>query len=136
VTIDGSDATDQVFDFGVGNSRTVAAEVVISAGGGSIAGRVTTERRTAVAGSRVVVFPDDRDKWFERSRFVKVVRASQDGSFRMGSLPPGDYYVAATIIPAGSDEPSTQEDFERFLSRAARVTLDEGEERRVNVTLP
>jgi protocatechuate 3,4-dioxygenase beta subunit len=135
VTINGSDVTDEVIDFGVGTSSTVVAELTISAEGGSIAGRVTTERRTALAGSRVVVFPEDREKWFERSRFVKVVRASQDGSFRAASLPPGDYFVAATTVAAGSEEPTTPTDFERLLSRATRVTLDEGDAQRVNVPL-
>ncbi|HET9385227.1 MAG TPA: carboxypeptidase regulatory-like domain-containing protein [Gemmatimonadales bacterium] len=135
LTINGSDVTDEVIDFGVGASSTVTAELTISAAGGAIAGRVTAERG-AVAGSRVIVFPEDRGKWFERSRFVKVVRASQDGSFRASSLPPGDYYVAATTVAAGSDEPATEAEFERLLSRATRVTLDEGEDRRVDVPLP
>ncbi|HET9358211.1 MAG TPA: carboxypeptidase-like regulatory domain-containing protein [Vicinamibacterales bacterium] len=135
MTINGSDMTDEVIDFGVGASSAVVAELIISAEGGSIAGRVTAERGRAVAGSRVIVFPEDRGKWFERSRFVKVVRASQNGSFRAASLPPGDYYVAATTVAAGSDEP-TEADFERLMSRATRVTLDEGEARRVDVPLP
>jgi hypothetical protein len=134
LTIAGSDMTDEVIDFGVGASRTVTAELTISAAGSAIAGRVTTERR-AVAGSRVIVFPEDRSKWFERSRFVKVVRASQDGSFRAASLPPGDYYVAATTAAAGSDEPPAEADFERLLSRATRVKLDEGETRRADIPL-
>jgi protocatechuate 3,4-dioxygenase beta subunit len=135
VTINGSEVTDQVIDFGVGTPTTVAAEVVISAEGGSIAGRVTTDRSAAVGRSRVIVFPEDREKWFERSRFVKVVQASQNGSFRAASLPPGDYHVAAITNLAGSDE-LTETDFEGLLSRATRVTLDEGEDRRVDIPLP
>jgi uncharacterized protein (DUF2141 family) len=108
---------------------------VISAEGGSIAGRVTTDRSAAVGRSRVIVFPEDREKWFERSRFVKVVQASQNGSFRAASLPPGDYHVAAITNLAGSDE-LTETDFEGLLSRATRVTLDEGEDRRVDIPLP
>jgi protocatechuate 3,4-dioxygenase beta subunit len=134
--VNGSDVTDEVIDFGVGASSTVVAELTISAEGGSIAGRVTAERQRAVAGSRVIVFPEDRGKWFERSRFVKVVRASQDGSFRAASLPPGDYYVAATTVVAGSDDSPTDADFERLLSRATRASLNEGEDRRVDVPLP
>jgi hypothetical protein len=81
LTIGGIDATDQAVDFGVGASSTISAEVVISAKGGSLVGRIPTERRTARAGAAVVVFPEDREKWFERSRFITVVRASQDGFF-------------------------------------------------------
>ena len=130
LTIDGSDVTDRVVDFGIGAGATLSAEAVISSKGGSIAGRITSEGRTA-AGSSVVVFPQDREKWFERSRFIKVVRASQQGSFRAGSLPPGDYYVAVTSKPP---ETATREMLESLLSRAVAVTLDEGEERKVELS--
>ena len=82
-----------------------------------------------------IVFPQDREKWFERSRFIKVVRASQDGSFRASSLPPGDYYVAATVIAGESVEATTPEVLERLVPRAVRAMLDEGAERRVEIQL-
>ena len=134
LTINGSEMTDQVIDLGVGGG-ILSGEVVISPKGGSIAGRITTERRAVRDGAAIVVFPEDREKWFERSRFVKVVRASQDGSFRASSLPPGDYYVAATIVTGESVEATTPEVLERLEPRAARVILDEGEERRVEIQL-
>ena len=80
LTINGSEMTDQVIDLGVGS--VVSGEVVVSPKGGTIAGRISGERPAARASSAVIVFPQDREKWFERSRFIKVVRASQDGSFR------------------------------------------------------
>jgi hypothetical protein len=132
VTIDGIDVTERAIDFGVGAGGAVTAEVMLSANGGSIAGRVTG--RSAAAGPFVVVFPEDREKWFERSRFVKIVRASRDGSFRAASLPPGDYYVTAI---ATADEPTpVPEVLERLLPHASQVTLDEGAEQRVDVSLP
>jgi protocatechuate 3,4-dioxygenase beta subunit len=130
MTIGGVDVTDQIVDFGVGAGGTMSANVVISASGGAIAGRVVRKQRTAAL--LVVVFPEDREKWFERSRFVKVVRTSQDGAFRASSLPPGDYYVAATAIVAES-EATTPGALEQLRSRAVRVTVDEGEERGVNL---
>ena len=134
ITINGSDVTDQEIDFGVGGASTVSAEVVISATGGSIVGRITGQKPTP-AGASIVVFPQDREKWFERSRFVKVVRASQDGSFRATSLPPGDYYVALTANLDGSSA-TTPDALEPLLSRASKVTLNEGEEQRVAVAQP
>ena len=130
LTIIGSEMTDQVIDLGAGGG-IVSAEVVVSPKGGTIAGRISAEGPVARASASVIVFPQDREKWFERSRFIKVVRASQDGSFRASSLPPGDYYVAATVIAGESDEATTPDALDRLLSRAARVALDEGEERRV-----
>jgi protocatechuate 3,4-dioxygenase beta subunit len=133
LTINGSEMTDQVIDLGVGGG-ILSGEVVVSPKGGTIAGRITTERR-ARDGAAIVVFPQDREKWFERSRFIKVVRASQDGSFRAPSLPPGDYYVAATVVAGTSVEATTPELLERLVPRAVRAMLDEGAERRVDIQL-
>jgi protocatechuate 3,4-dioxygenase beta subunit len=135
LTINGSEMTDQVIDLGTGGG-IASAEVVVSPKGGTIAGRITSARKTGAMGSSVIVFPQDREKWFERSRFIKVVRASQDGSFRAPSLPPGDYYVAATVIAGESVEATTSDALDRLLARAARVTLDEGQEQRVDISAP
>jgi hypothetical protein len=132
--INGSDMTDRVIDLGVG-SGPASAEVVVSAKGGSIAGRISTGRNAAPASS-VIVFPHDRAKWFERSRFVKVVRPSQDGSFRARSLPPGDYYVAATSNAPESAEAAAPEMLEKLLLRAVRVTLDEAQEKTLAGVVP
>ena len=43
----------------------------------------------------MLVFSTDRDKWYLRSQSLRMARASQDGGFRVGSLPPGSYYVLA-----------------------------------------
>jgi protocatechuate 3,4-dioxygenase beta subunit len=131
LTINGNDATDQAIDFGVGAASTVVAEVVISARGGTIAGRVTG-RTNAVAASSVVVFPQNRENWVEGSRFIKLVRTSRDGSFRAMSLPPGNYYVAAT----NPDASTSRDALARILPRAAKVTLNDGTERIVEIPLP
>jgi len=131
ITIDGSDVTDQAIDFGVGGASTVSAEIVISSTGASIVGRITGQKATP-AGASVVVFPQDREKWFERSRFVKIVRPTRDGSFRAASLPPGDYYVALTAIVDESSA-TAPDVLEQLLARAAKVTLDEGEEQHVEL---
>jgi hypothetical protein len=130
LTIAGADMTDRVIDFGVGASRTVSAEIVISTTGGTIVGRVTSGQRAARAGS-VIVFPLDREKWFERSRFIKVVRASQDSSFRVSSLPPGDYHVA---LISNALETVTPDMLEALLSRAVSVTVNEGKARKVDLS--
>jgi protocatechuate 3,4-dioxygenase beta subunit len=134
LTINGAEMTDQVIDLGVGGG-IVSGEAVVSPKGGTIAGRITAAERPVARTSSVIVFPQDREKWFERSRFIKVVRASQDGSFRASSLPPGEYYVAVTTT-VDQAETARPDVLERLTPRAARVMLDEGDERRVDVTLP
>ena len=58
-------------------------------------GRVTDDRAAPVADYGVHVFSTFRDRWFTGSRWVKTARPTQDGSFRVDGLPPGDYWVAA-----------------------------------------
>ena len=130
LTINGNDATDQAIDFGVGAASTVVAELVISARGGTIAGRVTGQTNPTPAS--VVVFPQNREHWVEGSRFIKVVLTSRDGSFRAMSLPPGNYYVAAS----NPDASTSRDALARIVPRAARVTLNDGTARIVEIPLP
>lgn len=65
VTIDGADMTDRAID--VGGGTTIEADIVISAKGGSIAGRVRTESTRPFSDALAIVFPQDREKWYERS---------------------------------------------------------------------
>ena len=132
LTINGGDASDQAIDFGVGAASTVVAELVISPRGGTIAGRVSG-RTNAVPAASVVVFPQKRENWVEGSRFIKVVHPSRDGSFRAASLPPGSYYVASASSPDASTSPDA---LARMLPRAARVTVNDGAERSVDIALP
>jgi protocatechuate 3,4-dioxygenase beta subunit len=132
LTINGADATDQAIDFGVGAASTVVAEMVISPRSSTIAGRVTA-RTKDVPASSVVVFPQNRANWVEGSRFIKVVQTSRDGSFRAVSLPPGNYYVAAAPTLNASTLPGA---LARMLPRAAKVTLNDGIERIVEIPLP
>jgi hypothetical protein len=105
---------------------------VISAKGGSIAGRVRTASTRSFSDALAIVFPQDREKWYERSRFDKAVNPSRDGAFRAASLPPGDYYVA--VAAAATLAGATAEDaLERLLPRATRVTLNEAAERTVSL---
>jgi protocatechuate 3,4-dioxygenase beta subunit len=132
MTVNGVDVTDRALDFGVGAASTASAEVVVSSRGGAIVGR-TIGSADAVAGSTIVVFPHDREKWFARSRFVKVARPSREGVFRAASLPPGEYYVVAT---SAFDPATSREALERLVTRAATVSLSEAEERSVDLAVP
>ena len=100
--------------------------------------RATDERAAPVRDYAVYIFANDRDKWFEGSRWVKLARASADGTFTASSLPPGDYWVAAidrvnTSAPRFSDlapGPADWVDVELLTmlsSRAVRMPLREGQ---------
>ena len=127
ITIGGLDITDAPYDFGASQTIT-GAEVIISNAGASISGHVTDAASAPVDNYSVVVFPTDRSKWFVTSRFLRLVRPTQDGSFEVTGLPPGEYWLAATD-PFDGNEVSGDwlktETLERLAFRATRVTLEE-----------
>jgi len=131
VTIGGVDATHRGFDFGVAQETFRDALIQVSHATGVISGRVAGESGGPAGGCAVVVFSTDRERWFATSSYLKRAQSSPDGSFRVGGLPPGDYYVAA-VDPEGlvdSVEWQEPEALRALTSAARRVTLGEGESR-------
>ena len=116
------------YDFGNASQTITGAEIVMSNAGASVAGHVTDATSAPVGNYSVVVFPTDRSKWFVTSRFLRLARSTQDGSFEVTGLPPGEYWVAATE-PIDGNELSGDwlkpETLERLSFRATRVTLVE-----------
>ena len=136
VVFKGQDLTSSPFDFGTGGSfRDI--EVLISAFGATASGRVTDDRSVSVRDYAVLVFPTLRDSWFAGSRWVKRVRSSQDGTFTVTGLPPGDYWIGAVELEGsvGSELPVPDPDLlESLSSRATRLALGEGQS--VDLALP
>src|SRR5688572_4279940 len=94
----------------------------------AISGHVTDATSAPVSHYTVVVFPTDRTKWSVTPRLLRLARPAQDGSFEVSSLPPGEYWVAATDPVDGADVSGDwlkPEALERLSFRATRVTLTE-----------
>jgi len=106
------------------------AEAAPSNAGAAISGHVTDAASTPIRNYSVVVFSTDRAKWITPSRFLRLARPTQDGSFDVTGLPPGEYMVAA-VDPIDGDEASGDwqkpEALERLSFRAVRVMLAERE---------
>jgi hypothetical protein len=138
VSIDGLDVTDTPFDFGLTAQTVRGAEIVASNAGGVITGHVTDARSAPVRDYAVVVFSTDRTKWFANSRFLKLGRPSQDGTFEVVGLPPGEYWVAAVDSIQGNQsfgEWEKPDVLEALSTRATRVTLTERERSMVMLRL-
>jgi hypothetical protein len=96
-----------------------------------LSGSVTGAQGAPDAGAAVIVFPVDRAGWAESGsapRRLKNVRTSANGSYSVGNLPAGDYFVAAVADAASGDWQGT--DFLEALSRSAtRVHFNDGEKK-------
>jgi hypothetical protein len=94
----------------------------------AISGHVTDATSAPVSNYTVVVFPTDRTKWSVTPRLLRLARPAEDGSFEVSSLPPGEYWVAATDPVDGTDVSGDWlkiETLDRLSFRATRVTLTE-----------
>jgi protocatechuate 3,4-dioxygenase beta subunit len=123
IVLDGADIADRPFEFGVGGRAYTDVDVVFSSAGASVDGRVTDERGAPMPNHAVVVFADDRGKWFQGSRWLKMGRGRGDGSFTVSALPPGEYLVAAVDRLEETADWQDPEFLQEIASGATRVTL-------------
>ena len=97
-------------------------------------GLVTDERGEPVKDYAVVIFARDRQKWESHSRSVRTARSDQDGRFKIGGLPSGEYFAYAMdfIEPGQERDP---EFLDRIQTLATRFALGEGETQMLNLKL-
>jgi hypothetical protein len=135
-TVDGTDAADTPFDFGMHGGSYRDVEVVISDAGATIEGRVVDEAE-ARAASTIVAVPVVEALRYPSSRYVKI-GFKRDGRFEVAGLPPGEYIVAAASLDDGarvSFEPDEPELAVLLAARGTRVTVFEREHADVNLRL-
>lgn len=129
LVVGGTDVARDPFDFGEAGAAFDDAVLVMSSRGAVITGQAEQAGNAPPQPYRAVVFPTDSRNQISRSQFIKHVRASEDGTFRVTGLPPGSYFVAAVrdlMPPAGIDEWQPA-DLAWLASQATRVTIAEGE---------
>jgi hypothetical protein len=114
-------------------NRADPLEIVLSRRGATLSGRVVDDAGRPVRGAQVIVFGTDRTMW--AVHYPATVSSSAEGSFRVGPLRGGDYFVAA--LPAGTSAPDWR-DRNRFAALAAlaeRISLDHEEQRTLDLRL-
>ena len=94
-----------------------------------ISGRLIDGDGKGVANYFVLLFPTDKTFWFGGSRRMRIPgRTLADGRFRVGNVPPGEYYMVALT----EFEPSDLNDIQ-FLEQIAavsfKITLQDGEQK-------
>jgi hypothetical protein len=133
VYVNGTDVADSGFEL-VAGGAVQGIEVEITNRGPYVAGRVVNDRGDAVRQYSVVVFSMDRDRRAWNSRYLATAQPDDDGRFRIGTLPPGDYYAVAVDRLASGQ--GTDPDFLLEMEReAARLTIADGESKPLELKL-
>jgi hypothetical protein len=83
---------------------------------------IITPAAKAVSDYTVVAFPEESNRWKEKSRFMAQVRPDQSGWFTVRALPPGGYFVVAVEYLDEGDA-YDPELLEKLRPRATAVTL-------------
>ncbi|HEX5109137.1 MAG TPA: carboxypeptidase-like regulatory domain-containing protein [Vicinamibacterales bacterium] len=122
VNVNGVNAVEDPAVFGKSALSGTNVMVVFADGAGTVEGRVLNDRRQPATEFNVVVFAASADRWFSQSPYVKFGSPSQDGTFSVTGVPPGEYLVAAVDrIDGGTDYGDWQDPAVlTSLARAAR----------------
>ncbi len=133
VRIDGADVTDTGFEFKAGAAVT-GVDVVVTSRTTDISGAVTANGQP-VKDYTVVIFADDEAMWaLPGSRYVTGTRPDQEGRFRARNLPAGDY-LAVAVEYLAQGEWGDPDVLRRLKDKATRFTLNEGDNKTLNLTL-
>jgi hypothetical protein len=134
----GLDALDTPFDFGADAQDVDDIEIVVSPAAAAISGRVVGSAGELRTDCAVLLFSTDSSRWYRQSQALRLERPSQNGEFRVGSLPPGSYRLVALsdvsdLVTGGNwQDPAT---LDQLRSSAVEVTVGEGDSRSVTLKL-
>jgi protocatechuate 3,4-dioxygenase beta subunit len=126
IVIGGRDVTDSAFDIRP-NEQLSDVVVTFTDRSSEIAGTIFDGAGRPAPGYFVFVFPAEREAWMVTSRrFRPPSQPSTDGKYRVGGLPPGNYFVAALTEFEELDmvDPTF---LEQVAAASIRVTVKEGE---------
>jgi hypothetical protein len=132
IVVGATDVTDGAFEIR-GTEQLTNARIVLTDRLSELNGSVSA-RDHDTKGSSVIVFADDANLWTFPTRYVRMVRADEQGRFTLRGLPPGATYLAAAVDSVEEGEWQDPEFLERLREPASRVTLREGETK--TLTLP
>jgi hypothetical protein len=133
VLLNNQDITDVPLDVPPGQHVT-GVKVVLTQKSGTISGTVTDARQQPVLDATVVLFPVEPALRGYLSRFIRSARPNQQGTFSIAATPPGEYLAVA--VQALEDGQSGDPEFLSSIERlAVRVTVEEGENKTINLGL-
>jgi len=126
-SVAGRDATDRYFDIPSGGD--IEAVITLTDRIASLTGKLIDRQNTPATDFFVLLIPVDRSKWLPRLRTApRSTRPASDGTFRFGTVSPGEYYVAAST-DFDVREILNTEYIEQFIAAAIKLTIAEGEKK-------
>ncbi len=126
--VNGLDATDAVLPFGAESQSLKDVQILMTNQITQLSGTVTD------ASGAVIAFSEERDRWYQGSRFLAAARPTPAGRFIIAGLPAGSYLVTPVDRLPDGDEWQDPSFLGPLASRATRVTLSEGQPRTVVLT--
>jgi hypothetical protein len=136
VSVHGVDVTDRPLLFGAEEQSLSGVEVVLTNRVTEVVGVVSGQNGEPLVEGMVVAFATDPGRWYPQSRFVDWMRIDSDGRYTLRGLPPGDYYLKATM---GRDEPRERPDLDNpdvlrgLIAGASRATVTEDSQRIIDL---
>jgi Carboxypeptidase regulatory-like domain len=130
-TVNGRETADEFMELRTGVDGVV---VTLTDRMPGVSGIVRDGAGQAVAGCDVVVFAKDRKFWTPNSTRIASAHPASDGEYRIRSVPPGDYFIAAVndLEPGEWFAPSL---LEQLSKAAVSVTLSEGDKKTQDLRL-
>ena len=133
IRVNGVDVTDTGID--VGSQGVNGIEIEMTNRLQQLSGTVADARGVTATDYAVAIFSQDRTRWTAPlNRHLAVGRPSNDGTFRISTLPPGDYYAIALDRIDGS-EALDPESLEGMARLATTFSLSAGDTRTLDLKL-
>ena len=132
--LDGQDVTDVPLAFAPG-SRVSGLRVVLTQATTAVTGTVRDDRGDVVLDSTVVVFPADETQWSFYSRFIRTARPGTAGTFSFSALPPSKDYRVLAVQGLEEGQALDPEFLASIRDRAARLSVNEGETKTLDLRL-
>ncbi len=138
VRVNGIDATDRFLTFGRREHSLSDVEIVLTDRVGDLAGTAVDADGRVVPGAAVIVMPIDRGLRYGGSRYLRRASPAADGSFKIASLAPGVYYVAAVRSTPLDGEDAWQDPafLESLTPIATTLTVRESEAQTLVLRVP
>ena len=133
VSLGGRDITDEIVE--ITGEELQAVNVIFTDRATTLNGAVRDPRGAGVPGVTVIVFPADAARWRPQTRRIRTARSDQNGEYRLGEIPPGDYLVAG-VEDVEQGEWFDPEYLQRITAQAARTSIAEGDQKRVDLAHP